>query len=119
MLFGCRLTSLDLAHNQFTGDLHAYDWKAFTSLRHVNLTNNKFSGSLPASWGVFRGAAVIDASRNNITGSLPASWSEAGADGLMMPLAFLDVSRNSLTGELFSLEERMAPRRPSAAARPR
>ena len=97
----CRLTELSVADNQLTGNLSlssVYNWTMLPLLKHVNMSRNGLSGSLPPEWSNLRNNVTIDVSHNNLTGPLPAAWSLVGADGLIMPLAYLDASYNSLTG---------------------
>ena len=55
---------------------------ALDNLKVLNLTNNTFSGTLPAQWGgltngaVFDDLEVLDMSSNGLTGYLPTEWGQ-------------------------------------------
>ena len=94
-----RLETLSLASNNLTGVLDAAPWQQLPALVHVNLTANRFNGSLPGAWGALRGPNLtLDVSNNNLTGLLPASWGAPRADNTTLQLALLHASHNALTG---------------------
>lgn len=106
------LTELDLSCNQLTGPVQII---TSTTLRNLNLSTNRLSGSLPIrvgscaivdlsnnmlsgnlsivqSWGNY--VEVIDLSSNNLTGTLPNETSQ------FLRLTSFKVSNNFLMGEL-------------------
>lgn len=61
----------------------------------VNLSSNGFSGEIPSNIGrICRSLRVLDVSRNRLSGILPASFGELGS------LVALNLSRNLLHGEI-------------------
>jgi hypothetical protein len=66
-----------------------------TTLRAINLGNNRFSGNLPASWSKLQRLEYLNLSDNyNLGGALPKSW------GDLRRLRFLYLSYNKLSGPL-------------------
>ncbi|WIA22988.1 hypothetical protein OEZ86_009906 [Tetradesmus obliquus] len=94
------LQVVSLANNSLQGSLNSSAWHTFASLCSLNLSSNRITGALQASWSALRTNLSIDLSYNNITGPLPAGLAAAGADGRVLQLALLNVSRNSITGTL-------------------
>lgn len=94
------MKELSLADNQLSGNISYYgNWTVLPYLKHINISRNSFTGSLPPEWSALRNNVTIDVSYNNLTGPLPATWSSMGADGQTLPLTYLDASYNSLTGD--------------------
>ncbi|XP_023535293.1 probably inactive leucine-rich repeat receptor-like protein kinase At2g25790 isoform X2 [Cucurbita pepo subsp. pepo] len=87
---------LDLSDNQFVGEL---PWNMFdvavasSSLLHLNLSNNNFTGPLPT--GGVSVLQTLDLSNNMISGSIPKDIGLLFSD-----LQFLDLGGNVLTGEI-------------------
>ncbi|XP_038900189.1 probably inactive leucine-rich repeat receptor-like protein kinase At2g25790 [Benincasa hispida] len=87
------IQTLDLSDNQFVGELPPTMFTvASSSLLHLNLSNNNFTGPLPTG-GVF-GLQTLDLSNNMIWGSIPEDI------GLFCDLQFLDLGGNGLIGEI-------------------
>ncbi|KAG2573486.1 hypothetical protein PVAP13_7KG256200 [Panicum virgatum] len=60
----------------------------------IDLSNNRFSGSIPRSVGNLTGLLVLNLSRNAFTGEIPAEL------GRLSQVESLDLSWNNLTGEI-------------------
>ncbi|KGN60316.1 probably inactive leucine-rich repeat receptor-like protein kinase At2g25790 [Cucumis sativus] len=88
------IQSLDLSDNQLVGELPPTMFAvASSSLLHLNLSNNNFTGTLPTG-GVSR-LRTLDLSNNMISGSIPEDF------GLFFDLLqFLDLGGNGLMGEI-------------------
>jgi hypothetical protein len=64
----------------------------------LDLSNNSFSGQLPAAWGSngsFPALVHLLLSNNSLSGSLPAAW---GTSGRWPSLAGLYLQNNDITG---------------------
>ena len=78
-----KLEYLDLSGNYFSGSLPDFDTAGMFGLINIGLSDNQFSGPIPASWSGFansgrnrfdrKGIQQLDISQNNISGDLP-SW---------------------------------------------
>ena len=92
------LVHLSLANNSLSGPLRFLSSSSsFTSLRSFDLSNNKFTGSLPvATFALQTALAILDVSHNRLTGQLPPEISRLGQ------LKFLELSFNSFSGSLSS-----------------
>lgn len=87
------IQTLDLSDNQFVGELPLNMFTvASSSLLHLNLSNNNFTGPLPT--GGVSGLQTLDLSNNMIWGSIPEDI------GLFSDLQFLDLGGNGLMGEI-------------------
>jgi len=67
------LTSINLEGNDLEGTLP--EWSMLPSLENVQLSDNRFNGSLPASWSEKIYLNRIELSGNQLTGTLPEEWS--------------------------------------------
>ncbi|KAL5990934.1 hypothetical protein ACLOJK_011839 [Asimina triloba] len=68
--------------------------KILTAFTVLDLSNNKFRGSIPASTGDLKSLRVLNMSYNDLEGGLPASL------GNVRELESLDLSNNRLSGEI-------------------
>ncbi|KAG6673438.1 hypothetical protein I3842_16G112500 [Carya illinoinensis] len=82
-----KLQYLDLSNNQITG-LSSDLW-SLGSLRSLNLSSNRISGSLPNNIGNFGMLEIFDLSSNNFSGEIPATISS------LVSLQVLKLDRNS------------------------
>ncbi|KAK2989945.1 hypothetical protein RJ640_019343 [Escallonia rubra] len=83
-------TWIDLSSNRLEGPLPLW-----SNVSYLNLANNLFSGSIPASIGhVMQTLLAIDLFGNFLTGSIPSSL------GKIKPLYYLFLSNNQLTGKI-------------------
>ncbi|XP_008799129.1 probable inactive receptor kinase At5g10020 isoform X2 [Phoenix dactylifera] len=82
------LTELDLSSNQLTGPVQSI---TSATLKNLNLSTNKLSGSLPIRVG---SCAIVDLSNNMLSGNLSVvqSWGNY--------VEVIDLSSNKLTGTL-------------------
>ncbi|KAM7265860.1 hypothetical protein ACFE04_003543 [Oxalis oulophora] len=87
------LTSLNLAKNNFTGNL-PYSLSTMTSLTYLNVSRNSFSQPIGDVFGSSDGIATLDLSFNNFSGDLPNSFSS------LSNLSSLYVQNNQLSGSL-------------------
>ncbi|CAH8359388.1 unnamed protein product [Eruca vesicaria subsp. sativa] len=90
------LRLLDLSANNFSDKLSDDFGSILSSLRQINLSGNKFKGSLPASVGEIKNIHALDLSHNDFSGKLPRS--------LFMGCHFLrrlTLSHNKFDGQVF------------------
>lgn len=66
-----------------------------TQLEEIDLSNNRFYGPVPGSWGSLRNLTFLDLSRNQLTGSLPDTYST------MASLRQLRLGDNSFAGKRY------------------
>ncbi|XP_006655663.2 leucine-rich repeat receptor-like serine/threonine-protein kinase BAM3 [Oryza brachyantha] len=89
------LTTVELQGNYLTGQLHDHEDAGGSSpLSLLNLSSNRFDGSLPASIGNFSSLQTLLLSGNQFTGEIPREV------GQLRRLLKLDLSGNNLTGEV-------------------
>ncbi|KAG4949798.1 hypothetical protein JHK84_043230 [Glycine max] len=111
------LTSLNLSHNFFSGQLPAEIFN-LTSLTSLDISRNNFSGPFPGGIPILQNLVVLDAFSNSFSGPLPAEFSQlenlkvlnlAGSYfrgsippeyGSFKSLEFLHLAGNSLTGSI-------------------
>ncbi|XP_066336803.1 receptor-like protein EIX2 [Miscanthus floridulus] len=67
------LVFLDLAYNQFSGNLPAWLADKLPSLALLRLRSNKFSGNIPVQLTNIQGLQYMDLACNNISGQIPES----------------------------------------------
>lgn len=88
-----RVTSLVLPNSQLLGSI-ASDLGMITYLRHLDLSNNFFNGSLPISIFNASELQVLSLSNNVISGELPEFI------GKLVSLQLLNLSDNALAGKV-------------------
>ncbi|KAF3652382.1 putative receptor-like protein 12-like [Capsicum annuum] len=84
--------SLDLAHNQFSGELPDC-WMNMSNLAVLNLAYNNFYGKVPTSLGSLTNLEALYIRQNSFSGMLP-SLSQC------QQLQILDLEGNKLTGRI-------------------
>ncbi|KAL8051574.1 hypothetical protein ABFX02_06G156000 [Erythranthe guttata] len=68
--------------------------RILTTFTTIDLSDNRFSGTIPQNIGSLNSLRYLNLSRNNITGNIPASL------GNMSILESLDLSSNRLVGQI-------------------
>ncbi|EOX91818.1 Leucine-rich receptor-like protein kinase family protein [Theobroma cacao] len=118
-LFGLpKLTQVELQDNYLTGEFPVTESSISANLGQISLSNNKLSGTLPASVGNFSGVQKLLLDGNKFSGRIPAEigklqqlskmdFSHNKFSGTIAPeiskcklLTFVDLSRNELSGEI-------------------
>ncbi|XP_010529317.1 PREDICTED: leucine-rich repeat receptor-like serine/threonine-protein kinase BAM3 [Tarenaya hassleriana] len=94
LIYSPNLSLLELQNNLLSGEIEVETRKAPSNLTQINLSNNRLSGSLPASIGNFSSLQILQLGSNRFTGQIPE---EIG--GLKSVLK-LDMSRNNFSGKL-------------------
>ncbi|XP_078438084.1 leucine-rich repeat protein kinase family protein [Wolffia australiana] len=87
------LSNLSLSHNRLSG-LVLPQLGTFPSLAFLDLSDNFFSGEIPAGLTMIETLVSLNLSSNNFSGLLPASL------GNLKNLAFLDLTGNAISGEI-------------------
>ncbi|KAJ4755092.1 Leucine-rich receptor-like protein kinase family protein [Rhynchospora pubera] len=88
-----QLAWLDLSGNNFAGEMPTF-WGNLTKLKTLVLSDNGFSGSIPAELGLLCGSInYLDLSGNNLTGGLPSSFISCSS------LETINLSGNQLSGD--------------------
>ncbi|XLR66969.1 hypothetical protein HN51_009552 [Arachis hypogaea] len=69
----CSLASLDLSHNTLTAELPVAIQHLFgcSSLQYLDLSNNKFNGTLPDITSIFPSLITLSLSENKLNGKVP------------------------------------------------
>ncbi|CAN6331733.1 unnamed protein product [Urochloa humidicola] len=93
-----RLSLLNLSGNRFNGSLPASIGN-FSSLQTLLLAGNQLGGGIPRQVGRLRRLLKLDLSGNNLTGAVPGEVGECAS------LTYLDLSGNRLSG---AIPERLA-----------
>ncbi|KAJ4844089.1 Protein STRUBBELIG-REPTOR FAMILY 6 [Turnera subulata] len=107
------LRQLNLASNQFTGDIPWY-FSQMTSLTYLNLAHNQLQNQLNDIFGQLSSLSTLDLSFNSITGDLPESFSNLSSMKSMylqnnqftgpidvlanLPLETLNIGNNHFSG---------------------
>ncbi|CAL8165730.1 unnamed protein product [Prunus armeniaca] len=86
-------TSIDMSCNKFNGSIPG-ELGELKSLYGLNLSNNALTGTIPSSLGNLEQLESLDLSKNSLSGPIPQ---EVG--GLTF-LSFLDLSNNQLVGQI-------------------
>ncbi|KAK9063282.1 hypothetical protein SSX86_017152 [Deinandra increscens subsp. villosa] len=87
------VTTLDLSNNKFSGSI-PNELVSLLGLRYLNLSQNNLSGQIPNSFSKTGNLESLDLSVNHLNGRLPSSLSA------LTTLNFLDVSYNNLVGRI-------------------
>ncbi|XP_019163068.1 PREDICTED: probable LRR receptor-like serine/threonine-protein kinase At3g47570 [Ipomoea nil] len=87
------LVHLDVSHNHFTGPLPV-EIGGFKNLLSLNLSNNIFLGTLPSTIGALSSLIELNISHNLFHGFILPSFSS------LKSLEILDLSCNNLTGKI-------------------
>ncbi|KAJ8442747.1 hypothetical protein Cgig2_011017 [Carnegiea gigantea] len=94
----CRLQTLNLGRNNVLNDfssiMHTFSGCVNNSLVSLNISNNRFWGSIPNSIGAFSSLQELYLNDNQLNGTISPNL------GQLSMLEDLDVSSNSLTGTL-------------------
>uniref|UniRef100_K3ZHC8 Disease resistance R13L4/SHOC-2-like LRR domain-containing protein n=1 Tax=Setaria italica TaxID=4555 RepID=K3ZHC8_SETIT len=106
------LVFLDLAYNQFSGNLPAWLGDKLPSLALLRLRSNNFSGNIPIQLATIQGLQYIDLACNHISGQIPESIVNLKTTSVLtkgQQLEFtkgiqymvnIDLSCNNLTGQI-------------------
>ncbi|CAL9002865.1 unnamed protein product [Prunus brigantina] len=86
-------TSIDISHNKFSGSIPA-EVGELRSLYGLNLSSNALTGTIPSSLGNLRQLESLDLSNNILGGTIPAELAKLNF------LSFLDLSNNQLVGKI-------------------
>lgn len=87
------VTGLSLVNNGLSGNLTATGKMFFdiSSLREVDLSNNRLVGPVPLRLGLMPGLEVLDLSRNQLS-SFPEAWGSAATSLQHLTLSFNNIS---------------------------
>ncbi|XVF46098.1 hypothetical protein PTKIN_Ptkin02bG0260900 [Pterospermum kingtungense] len=88
-----KLGQLNLSNNRLSGSLPASIGN-FSSLQILLLGSNRLTGEIPSEIGRLKMVLKLDMSRNNLSGTIPSSL------GNCLLLTFLDLSQNQLSGPI-------------------
>ena len=92
-----QLENLKLSNNNFSGSLPASGWPLH--LRILQAMSNKLTGSVPGSFSQHPGLQMLRLDSNLLTGSVPEAW--GGADAFPGGLTVLTLYSNQLRGTLY------------------
>ncbi|XP_077217950.1 leucine-rich receptor-like protein kinase family protein isoform X2 [Tasmannia lanceolata] len=88
------LESINLSCNAFSGKLLPETSSTFSTLNHLNLSNNNFSGPISIPRGFINGIETLDLSNNILSGEIPSGI------GSFSGLKVLDLGGNVLRGKI-------------------
>jgi hypothetical protein len=88
------MTHLSLAGNEFSGPVPGAVLSGLASIKVLGLSQNHFSGSIPAELGNLTTLETLSFYNNDLTGSIPASL------GNLTQLKYLGLDLNELTGSI-------------------
>ncbi|XAR52857.1 Non-specific serine/threonine protein kinase [Bertholletia excelsa] len=88
-----QLGQLNLSNNRLSGSIPASVGN-FSSLKILLLSGNQFEGDIPSEMGRLKNILKLDMSRNNLSGVIPTEI------GNCPSLAYLDLSQNQLSGPI-------------------
>ncbi|KAM0019449.1 putative non-specific serine/threonine protein kinase [Helianthus debilis subsp. tardiflorus] len=72
--FQRNLTELDISHANISDIMPHWFWSTFSGIEFLNTSHNRILGKLPQDLGFLSMNAVVDLSDNGFDGSLPASF---------------------------------------------
>ncbi|KAJ0764585.1 putative leucine-rich repeat-containing, plant-type, leucine-rich repeat domain superfamily [Helianthus annuus] len=87
------VTTIDLSNNKFSGSIPD-ELVSLLGLRFLNLSKNNLTGQIPNSFSKTGMLESLDLSVNHLNGNIPSSLSS------LTSLSFLDVSYNNLVGRI-------------------
>ncbi|KAK9812104.1 hypothetical protein WJX73_006928 [Symbiochloris irregularis] len=90
------LSRIDLTSNRLSSTLAA-SWANLSSLESLVLDNNAIAGTLPSALGQNEQLRTVTMASNALVSSLPVQWGQAGS---FQSLQTLDLSSNLLSGTL-------------------
>ncbi|KAL8232286.1 hypothetical protein R6Q57_002064 [Mikania cordata] len=89
------LKEVDLSYNKFSGSLnHMVCSNGVKSTQQLILGNNQLSCLIPECWGEWRNLVVLSMEKNNLSGKIPRTL------GSMPSLAILNMRGNKISGRL-------------------
>ncbi|KAM2984018.1 hypothetical protein FF2_009878 [Malus domestica] len=86
-------TLIDISCNKFSGSIPE-DMGELKSLYGLNLSSNALTGSIPSLLGNLRQLESLDLSNNRLSGTIPSEFSKLNF------LSFLNLSNNRLVGKI-------------------
>ena len=89
-----RVTRVNLSRNNLVGQLPLSQLHQLPHLRHLDVSGNEFSGTIPKGLGALTQLEYLDLSHNTLAGEIPKEL--AG----QAPLKMLDVGDNQLVGAI-------------------
>lgn len=93
-VFLLRAGWLDLSKNKFSGSISSLCEVSRGASAYLDLSNNLLSGKLPDCWGQWEGLVVLNLENNNFSGKISNSI------GSLHAIESLHLRNNKLTGEL-------------------
>ncbi|KAJ9678531.1 hypothetical protein PVL29_020654 [Vitis rotundifolia] len=88
------LAWLDLSNNKFSGSITLLCTVANSYLVYLDLSNNLLSGELPNCWPQWKSLTVLNLENNEFSGKIPKSF------GSLQSIQTLHLRNNNLIGEL-------------------
>ncbi|KAH0467270.1 hypothetical protein IEQ34_004508 [Dendrobium chrysotoxum] len=88
------LSLMELQSNYLTGSISNDPWSTPAMLGQLNLSNNRLSGPLPASFGSFSALQILLLNGNQFAGAIPPQL------GKLKHLLKIDLSLNNFTGKI-------------------
>nr|XP_043616938.1 leucine-rich repeat receptor-like serine/threonine-protein kinase BAM3 isoform X1 [Erigeron canadensis] len=88
------LSLVELQNNYLAGKLQASNTNPSKLLAQLNLSNNRFSGTLPSSFGNFSGLKILLLNGNKLSGEVPLEI------GWLKSVLKLDLSKNNFFGPI-------------------
>ncbi|KAJ9678535.1 hypothetical protein PVL29_020658 [Vitis rotundifolia] len=88
------LGRLDLSNNKFSGSIASLCTVANTYLVYLDLSNNSLSGELPNCWPQWKSLTVLNLENNQFSGNIPKSF------GSLQSIQTLHLRNNNFIGEL-------------------
>ncbi|XP_031287473.1 receptor-like protein 1 [Pistacia vera] len=92
----CNLLHLDIAYNNFTGQLPENIGTILPKLLYIDMSRNCLKGNIPFSMGEMKRLSVLDLSSNDFSGELPDHFVNG-----CFSLVLLRLSDNNFHGQIF------------------